>query len=75
MLRESLLTINAELASSLNNDERFTERLSRLDAYTENLTSSINGLQNELSGAQVAAETKFHQQRSEHIESMIDYVK
>ena len=70
-----MLTFKAEFASSLNNNEGLTERMSRFDAYTEKITSSVNGLQNELSGAQVDVEARFHQQRSEHIKSMIDSVK
>ena len=79
-LIESLSTLKAELASSLNNNEGLAERLSRLDAYTENLTSSVNELQNELSGAQAtvartAAEATFHQQRSERLEGVLESIK
>ena len=59
----------------MNNNEGLDERLFRLDAYTENLTSSINGLQNELFGTQAAAEATFHQQRSKRLEGVLESVK
>ena len=67
--------LKAELHSSLNNNEGLAERLSRFDTYTENLTSSVNGFQNELSNTQAADKAKFYQQRSEHIESALESVK
>ena len=67
-------TLKAELASSLNNNEGFAERLSRFDNNTEYLTSSVNGIQNDLFSVHAAVEATFNQQRSERLEGVLEFV-